>query len=600
MSLLVLVSQLPKTSGVYHYFDKNGKLLYVGKAKSLKDRVRSYFKFTPSFSPAPNLSPRIYKMISETAHMSYIVVESEHDALILENSLIKQLKPKYNILLRDDKTFPYIYINQNEEYPRPEITRKSLQSRGAIYYGPFSSGAREILDSLYELYPLVQKRSCLHGKKVCLFYQIKKCVGACEKKMESSEYKKLLNEALSLIENKKKLVELLSVKMSNLAEALRYEEAGVLRDRCEKIKKIESVSQGDFATQENIDLFAIYKEGAKCVSIKMFMRNGKLVSSSHKSFAVGENFDLKEAYKRALLNYYDIKPPIIPQKILLGEEPEDFEEIREHIYGLFGKKVDIGVPKSGDKKRLLELAFTNTKEILRMEANTTSSDPLSALKELFDLESEPARIEVFDNSHMFGSSPVGAMVVYEDGEFAKDEYRHYNLEGVDEYSQMKEMLMRRIESFDKSSPPDLWVLDGGKAQLNLALELIASVGVNLEAVAISKEKLDSKAHRAKGSSRDVIYVGDDIFRLEPTDKRLQFLQKLRDESHRFAVGFHRKQKLAKDKEVSLLAIKGIKEAKLKRLLDYFGTFERIKEASLDELCEVLDKNSAMLVCDYYK
>lgn len=591
------LKQLPGHAGVYHYFDSHGHLLYVGKAKNLKNRVKSYFRLTPEVGPASGLSPRIFRMIGETRNLEWILTDTEHDALILENSLIKQLKPKYNILLRDDKTFPYIYINHAEEYPRPDITRKIVKGRHIQYFGPFSVGARAILDSLYDLFPLVQRLSCLRGNKVCLFYQIKKCVGACEKKMPSEEYRQILDKALSLITKKATLIKMLESKMMVLAEEMRYEEAATVRDRVEKIRSQESVSQVDLARLENLDIFTIETGGHKAVLIKMFMREGKVISSQHKLFRINEKFDSAEAYKRTLLNYYDIRLPLTPSQILVPSPVEDQDEVQEHITSILGKQVEIRVPRRGSKLKLIELARKNAREILNLEKSRTKAEIEPQLQELCNLERVPQRIEIFDASHMAGTATVGAMVVYEEG-FQKESYRHYNLEAKDEYGQMHELLTRRMESFEKNPPPDLWVIDGGKAQLNLAKDLIASIGANLDILSISKEKIDAKAHRAKGKAKDQLYFDEKALKLPDNDPRLQFVQKLRDEAHRFAITFHRKQKTTRDKQIGLLKAKGIGEAKVKRLLDYFGSFEAIRNAGLEELCEVLNLKDAETLLEF--
>ena len=230
-ALLKQIQHLPRSAGVYHYFDENDKLLYVGKAKDLKSRVKSYFRFSPHFTPNPQLSARILKMLNEIHRMHYILVDNEHDALILENSLIKQLRPKYNILLRDDKTYPYIYIDKSEAFPRFEITRKILPAKEIQYFGPFSTGARDIINALYELLPLVQSKSCLSKGKACLYYQIKKCLAPCEGKITSQEYSAYVRAGIDYINNTKKLCDDLEARMHELAGELRFEEAGLLRDR---------------------------------------------------------------------------------------------------------------------------------------------------------------------------------------------------------------------------------------------------------------------------------------------------------------------------------------------------------------------------------
>lgn len=595
-TLLETLQNLPDQSGVYHYFDSRSKLLYVGKAKSLKKRVKSYFQFTPTLAPSPKLSPRIHKMISEAAFIRYIVVENEHDALILENSLIKQLKPKYNILLRDDKTYPYIYFDENESFPRLEITRKILPRKGVRYFGPYTTGARELLESLYELLPLVQKKGCLKAQKACLFYQIHRCLAPCESKISKERYGEVFKEALGLLQNHSKLISRLKERMEKLAENLRFEEAGELRDRIEKIKRIEAFSGIDLARLEDLDILAIATSGKHSMLTRLFMREGKVVSSTSTPLKAQEGLDEEEAYRRAILHYYDSFMPLPPKQILLPLELESKGELEAHLEGLFGRKIPLHHPKQGNKKALIDLALKNAEELLRLEGEKEEIPLLESLQELLGLESLPRRIEAFDTSHLRGEACVGAMVVYEEG-FCKESYRRYALEGRDEYSQMREMLERRAEAFDRESPPDLWLLDGGLGQIRLAQEIIESLGANVEIIAIAKEKIDAKAHRAKGAAKDILRTPTEEIRLLPSDKRLQLLQKIRDEVHRFAITYHRQQKLKKDRQIDLLEIKGIKKGKLKRLLDFFGSFEAIREASFEELCKVVSESEARAILE---
>lgn len=599
-TLLEILKKLPNQSGVYHYFDSEGRLLYVGKAKNLKNRVKSYFRFTPKLSVAPNLSARITQMVSQIAFMRYIVVENENDALILENSFIKQLKPKYNILLRDDKTYPYLCVDMSVDFPRIVLTRKILKSPNIRYFGPYSSGARDLLDSLYEVFTLAQKESCLKGKKACLFYQIKRCLAPCEGKVSKEAYQEILQKALECIHNPKKILSILEKKMEFLSENLRFEEAMVLRDRISKIKQINPLSSVDFARVEDLDIFALESEGNRGVLVKFFVREGRVVSSASNVIKSQYEINFEEVYTQSLINYYSNTLPIKPKQVLI---PYDFGEKREELEAFLvkqlGKKIPIHFPKSGDKKKLCDLALQNARETLKI--NVTNEEALLlALKELFSLQSIPYKIEIFDTSHHRGKQCVGAMVVYEEG-FIKESYRHYLLEGSDEYSQMCEMLERRIADFSTDSPPDLWVLDGGIGQINLAKDLLSSAGVNLEVIGIAKEKLDAKAHRAKGRALDILRdEKKQEYRLSSSDKRLQFLQKLRDEAHRFAITFHQKQKQKTMQQSKILEIKGIGKATQKRLLSYFGSFEAIKEASLEELEKVLSKNLAKSVYESLK
>ncbi|QKE28222.1 UvrABC nucleotide excision repair complex, subunit UvrC [Arcobacter acticola] len=611
MNLLEKLKQLPNDAGVYQYFDKDGHLLYIGKAKVLKNRVKSYFKFTPKLLPADKLGPRIYKMISEVVSCEWIVVPNEHDALILENSLIKQLKPKYNILLRDDKTYPYIVIDYNQDFPRLEITRRILKEKNVKYFGPYSTGAKDMLDSIYEIVPLVQKKSCVSGKKACLFHQIQKCLAPCENKISKEDYAKIVETALEYIYNKSKLITKLNERMSQYANNFRFEEAMTLRDRIKTIEKSQIKSGIDLATNEDIDIFAITASNKKAVVVRMFLRDGKLASSSHDFLKVNnfdENFDFdyNEAYKRAIINYYDNEIPLLPKEILTGIELEDVEELEDFLQTRFSKKIKVLNPKKDKKKDIVQIALNNCDELLRIDSSRNQTTIYEELKDLFGLETLPYLIESYDNSHMMGQATVGAMVVWNEdiNAFDKKAFRHYNLESKDEYSQMREMLIRRVENFEKNPAPDLWIIDGGETLLKLAYDIVQSVGVNLDIIAVAKEKVDAKAHRAKGAAKDIIHYKTKNgefknFKLSTSDKRLQFVQRQRDEAHRFVINFHKKQKRAQDKQISLLQIKGIGEAKIKKLLLYFGEFEKIRNASVEELKNVLNEKDALTIANYF-
>ncbi|WP_066356382.1 excinuclease ABC subunit UvrC [Aliarcobacter skirrowii] len=608
MNLEEKLKQLPNEAGVYQYFDNQGHLLYIGKAKSLKNRAKSYFKFSPTLQASSDLSPRIYKMISETSSLEWIVVPNEHDALILENSLIKQLKPKYNVLLRDDKTYPYIFVNLNEDFPRLEITRKIEKGKNIKYFGPYSSGAKDMLDSIYEIVPLVQKKSCVKGKKACLFFQIGKCLAPCEDKISKEDYKKILDEALSYIYNKSKILTKLKEKMLFYSQNFRFEEALVLRDRIKTIEKSQIKTGIDLTSNDDLDIFAIKSSNKKAVIVRMFIRDGKLASSNYDFMKSNDDveFDIQEAYKRAIINYYSNDLPIIPKEILVANEIEELDSIEDFLYQKFSKKIKIVNPKIDKKATIVKIALNNCDELLRLESIKQQNSIYSEIKELFSLKNSPNIIESFDNSHLMGQARVGAMVVWNSQieSFDKKSYRHYNLESLDEYSQMRELLMRRVESFDKNSPPDLWLIDGGSTLLNLAFEIVSSIGVNLDIIAISKQKVDAKAYRAKGNAKDIIHFRKNgeykSLNLLPSDKRLQFIQRQRDEAHRFAISFHKKQKRKEDKDISFLQIKGIGEAKIKKLLLYFGEFEKIKNATFDELKTVLNQSDAQNIVDYFK
>lgn len=599
MSLEQKIRNLPTLPGVYQYFDKNGKLLYIGKAKILKNRVKSYFNFTPILKPSSQLTQRVQKMVSEIFDMQYIVVSSENDALILENSLIKQLKPKYNILLRDDKTYPYIFIDYTQDFPRLEITRKVINSNNIKYYGPFSSGAKDLLDSIYEILPLVQKKSCIKGKKSCMFYEIKRCLAPCEGKISKNEYDKIVQKAIYLLTNKQKVIEQLQTKMEEYSENFRFEDALRLRDRISSISKSQIKSTLDFAKDEDFDLFMVEVLNEKAVIIKMFIRAGKLISTSSNFLNITDIMDIDDIYKTTIINYYSTPLPNIPSIILTPIILENKNELEYFISAKYNKKVVINTPKIGIKLKLIDLARKNAQELLKTYKLDNYTIIYTQIKDLFNLENIPKRFEAYDNSHMMGQAKVAAMIVWDENKFYKDDYRVYNLEADDEYGQMKELLTRRVDSFNSNPPPDLWVIDGGRTLLNLAYDIINSVGVNLEVIAIAKEKIDAKANRSKGKAKDIIYTKNDIFKLEPSDKRLHFIQRLRDEVHRSAISFHKKQKRKDDKKISLLSIKGIGEAKVKKLINYFGSFEAIKKSNIQELERVLNIKDANLIFNHF-
>jgi excinuclease ABC subunit C len=382
--------------------------------------------------------------------------------------------------------------------------------------------------------------------------------------------------------------------MEYYSEELRFEEAIALRDRLERINKSVVATPLDLARQVDFDIFAIALTPLKGCIVRLFIREGKITSSSHDFFAASPDFSLDEGYERALVGFYGTQKPPIIAPILIAHSFEELNWVGEHLSELFEKKALLEVPKIGTKKQLTDLALANAQELLKTH-KPTNEPLLESLKELFSLTKLPSRIEVFDNSHFSGVAIVGAMIVYDEGQFDKKSYRLYHLDKRDEYGQMREMLLRRIQGFSDNPPPDLWVLDGGVTLRSLALELLHSYGITLDVVAISKEKIDAKAHRAKGAARDILHRCDGIVRLEPSDKRLQFIQLLRDEAHRSAITFHKKTKLKRDQETQLLSLKGISKPKIYKLLEYYGTFEAIKNSSWEILVELIGAKDAQII-----
>lgn len=690
------LTSLPSSAGVYQYFDSNGRVLYIGKAKSLKNRVKSYFALSQTLEldtpiPNPKVSLRIASMVRQISNIEILLVNSEQDALILENSLIKQLKPKYNILLRDDKTYPYIAFDLSSDFPTPSISRAKAKQKSVSYFGPFTSGAREIINSLLEMYPLVQKSSCLREKKACLFYQINRCSAPCEGKIDKHAYAKILNEAISLLKSPHKLLAKLKEKMLTLAESRRYEEATIYRDRIKKLQNLQSFSALDLAKDISADVFYFYvdeaakeskspaslaesinlanstnsisstslasqansanptiptkpaKKSQKGILLSLFVRSGKIISIQHEIIPLPENTQdtteiHAEIYTQAILSQYASKLPILPSEILLPSiDGLPCELLSDFLHSTQGRKVFLSAPQIGTKAKILALAKQNAKELLARHSQNLSSENalLERVAELANLESIPSRIEVFDTSHHSGRDCVGAMIVYENGEFVKSAYRRYKLEASDEYSQMREMLIRRAKDFATTPPPNMWLIDGGKAQITLAKEVLQSCGLGgggIDTIGIAKEKRESSlsaqnlsiqnltaqnlanqstqesinqkmlhistrkssksANRAKGAASDTIYTIDESIMLSPSDERLQFLQKLRDEAHRFAITYHREKKHASALQSTELKKRNLSQAKIKRLLSLVGSFEAIKNLSDEEIKNLLKKRQA--------
>ncbi|WP_103624429.1 excinuclease ABC subunit UvrC [Campylobacter concisus] len=588
------IRTLPNEPGVYQYFDAQNRLLYVGKAKILKNRVKSYFKFTPSLAPAEKLSPRISKMISEAVHLEYIVTPSEADALILENSFIKQLKPKYNILLRDDKTYPYIFINLNDDFPRFEITRKVVKGSNIRYFGPYFSGASELLEALYLNFNLVQKKSCIKGKKACLFYQLKRCYAPCEGKISKENYAKIVNEAIAALQNPNLLITRLEELMLNYAKAEDYEQAAATRDKIQTLKNMQTKVEVDLAKLEDFEAYSVACVHDMICAVRFSVQSGKItgVKTDITQAKNAQKDEINEAYKQAILKSFIAGQPIISTKIFVHESFEDSELVEEILNERFGRKFSITCPKIGDKRKICEIATKNAEVSIEKYLKTHDNVLLNEIKEYFDLAHTPYVVEAYDNSHLFGEASVGAMVRYEHGEWAKQNYRHMHLNSKNDYDQMKESLTARALRFDKLSPPDLWVIDGGEVLLNLACEILASSGANVDVIAISKEKIDAKAHRAKGEAKDKIYTKNGSFSLSTSDKKLQFFQKMRDESHRFVISFHRKTRQKNDMQRSILKQAGVSEGSIAKLISFYGSFDKISEANLEEVAKITNKSVA--------
>lgn len=585
MQELANIKELPSSPGIYQYFSANGKLLYVGKAKDLKKRVRSYFSTPPL--PNPKNSLRIQKMISEAKFVEYIITSSEANALILENSFIKQLNPKYNILLRDDKTYPYICLDLRDDFPRFEISRKLAKEAKVKYFGPFFKGASVLLDALYLSFKLRQKKSC---KSPCLYYQIKRCKAPCNGLISKDEYENILKSATNALLHPKSLISLLEGKMFSYAKMQNFEEAAKMRDMIKTINELDMKIDIDLAKLENFDVYALACEQNLASFIRFIIQDGKLISVNARVINTSNTAVLTgELYKQFILENAMLNPLKHANTSYVYEEFEDMLLLENMLGKKYDKKYHIKMPIKGEKKDLVNLAYQNAVINIHKELKNDDFLLLKELKDFFELDNFPSYIEAFDNSHLQGSAPVGAMIAYKDGGFYKANYRHYHLDFNNDYHQMQSTLTTRAQRFDKMSAPDLWVIDGGTTLLELALQIVQSSGANIDVLAISKEKVDSKSRRAKGFAKDIIHSKQGSFKLNTHDKKLLFLQRLRDESHRFAITFHQKTKRRNDLASSALEKEGFSKAQIKKMLNYYGTFEAINKANKDERLRISRK-----------
>lgn len=596
--LLDEIKSVPTLPGVYEYFDKSGRLLYVGKAKNLKNRIKSYFAFTPTLVPNPKNSLRIQKMISEAVHLEFITTNSEGDALILENSFIKQLHPKYNILLRDDKTYPYIYVDLNDKFPRFELTRKVVKGAKIRYFGPYFRGGKEILNLIYSNYQLAQKKSCLNGKKACIFYQIGRCKAPCEGKISSRDYAKIVSDAIMAIKNPQILIPKLSAKMQNLAMNENYEEAAKIRDEITLIRELNLNIEVDLARLEDFEVVAIVAQNSLIAAVRFSIKDGKISAGDVKISRMSGDFgdlaqseEICDIYKQFLLNNF-MGEILDINKIYVYEKFTDIDEVAKILSQKHGKKIEIIVPKTGDKRNICDIAYQNGEISIKKYKNVEKFDILREIKEYFKLENLPINIEGFDNSQLFGSAIVGAMISYNESGFNKNNYRHFHLQSPDDYGQMKQMLSERAKRFDKLSPPDLWVIDGGKALFDLASLIVQSSGANIDIIAIAKEKIDAKAHRAKGGAKDKIYTKFGEFLLSQNDKKLQFIQKIRDEAHRFVITFHQNVRKKRDLQSSKLRNLGVSDGSIAKLISYFGTFDEIYKSDYETVAKITNTKVA--------
>jgi excinuclease ABC subunit C len=580
------VRTLPRKPGVYRMIAGDGEVLYVGKARSLRSRVAAYTQPT-------RLDTRLVRMVSATRTMEFAVTDSEAEALLLENNLIKRFKPRYNVLLRDDKSFPYIVIRRDTEWPQL-AKHRGTREPGNEYFGPFAS-ATAVNRTLYALQRAFPLRSCSDGvfstrTRPCLQYQIKRCTAPCVGRIDKAEYDAIVHEVRDFLGGRNREVQqALSQRMERASANLEFEGAAVLRDRIRALAHIQSHQSIALESIDEADIFAVHSEGGQvCVQV-FFLRAGQ--NLGNRAYFPSHTKDLDEpAILAAFIGqFYEARQA--PKLILTSHDVAEAELLESALAMTAGHKVEIRHPKRGEQKDALDQAVTNAREALarRMAERGTQRQLLEGAARVFGLDSPPERIEIYDNSHIQGSAPVGAMVVAGPDGFNKNAYRKFNIksEGAagDDFAMMREVLSRRFSRALKEDPergeenwPDLVLIDGGEGQLEVARQVLSELGLDDIAV----------VGIAKGPDRDAgrerfFMPGRAPFSLEPRDPVLYFLQRLRDEAHRFAIGTHRTRRAADISRSALDEVPGIGAGRKRALLHHFGSARAVAVATLEDI-----------------
>jgi excinuclease ABC subunit C len=577
--------------GVYLLKDKHAKVIYVGKAKNLRARVRTYFRGGDERSQVRFLMQRV-------ADLETLVTSNDKEALILENNLIKQYKPRYNIRLKDDKSYVSVKVTVQDAWPRVLVTRKIVKD-GGRYFGPYASAysVRETLDTIRKAIPL---RTCSDGvfrnrSRPCLEYQIKRCLGPCCLPVDAEVYQQHLREAMLLLEGKsQQLLRQLEGEMQRAAGELRFEDAARLRDKIRAIERTQERQQVVSHWGDDQDVFGIYREGGFIEAQVLFVRQGKLTGNQAYSFADFEFAD--EEVLEALLTQFYQGERYIPDEILVPVDLEDRDVRAEYLGERKGKQIDVLRPQRGDKVRLLEMAAENARQSFRerQDAGHNRERMSEELQRHLHLRNAPKRIECFDISNIQGRLAVGSMVTFDEGEPDKNRYRRFRIKtvpGADDFRMMYEVLTRRFaRAKQEGSYPDLLVVDGGKGQLNVALEVLRELEISeVDAVGLAKMRVDRDAQSpelTRSEERVFLPGRKNPVILKRNSNALFLLQRVRDEAHRFAITYHR-QLRSKERLRSVLdGIPGVGAGRRKRLLRHFGSVRRIREASVEALAQV--------------
>jgi excinuclease ABC subunit C len=591
------VRQLDASPGVYRMLDAQARVLYVGKARNLKARVSNYARPTGH-------SSRIARMISETAQMMFLTTKTETEALLLEQNLIKQLKPRYNVLLRDDKSFPNILVTTEHEFPQIKKHRGAKKEKGA-YYGPFAS-AGAVNKSLNQLQRVFQLRNCSDAMfetrtRPCLQYQIKRCSGPCVGRISARDYRASVKDAQRFLSGKStEIQESLASQMAQASEAMEFERAAALRDRIRAMTQVQTNQGINPRTVSEADVIALHIEGGQaCVQV-FFIRANQNWGNRDFYPRISADHSHAEVLEAFVGQFYSSKEA--PRQLILSHDIENADLVSAALSEAAGRKVELIYPQRGEKFELVSGALRNAKEslALRMSETATQAKLLRGIAEAFDLDDAPKRIEVFDNSHIQGAHAVGAMIVSGPDGFLKNQYRKFNIRGDDltpgdDFGMMKEVMTRRFTRLIKEDPertseswPDLLLIDGGAGQVSAVAEILETLGVeSVPMVGV-----------AKGVDRDhgkeEFYIpGRSVFALQRNDPVLYFVQRMRDEAHRFAIGTHRAKRAKAISANPLDDIVGIGASRKRALLAHFGSAKAVSRANLADLKAVDGISAAM-------
>ena len=603
-SLQKKAKNAPRKTGVYLMTGKNGKVIYIGKAKNLRSRIRSYFGGTDTRPMVSFLVPKIHDL-------EFIVTDTEKEALILENNLIKEHRPRYNVNFRDDKVYFNIRLDIKDKFPRFELVRR-VKEDGAKYFGPYSSSAsvKETIHFLQQIFPL---RTCSDTelksrKRPCIEYEIKRCTAPCCGLIESKDYHKLVKDVVSFLEGReKKLIPDLRSRMTAAAKELRFEEAAVIRNRIAAIEATLEKQRIISMSFTDRDVFGLYREGGLTQLCTIFIRKGKTLGRKRfPLFKIGA--DSREILSSLLKQYYDGEV-FIPEEIIIPEDIDDKEVVEEWLAEKREGRVSVVVPKRGQRKDLLNMAGDNAKNIFLTERNADhdKKEALQLISKQLHLKRLPNRIECFDISNLGGTDAVGSMVTFVGGSSRKSEYRRFRIKtvhGMDDYAMLYEVLKRRYKT--KENLPDFIMVDGGKGQLGVALTVMKELEIkDIDIIGLAKEAGDGipggkHASVRKGEDRVYIPKRKDPVYLSRYPNALFLLQRVRDEAHRFAISYHRKLKKKKDFHSVLDDIPAVGEFRKKALLTHFGDIEKIKKAPAEELQKVsgIGKETAGQIHDF--